>query len=74
LKENGHFRSCAPFGGETATYTVHLSLIGKLVVDFLFLVIERLSLGAFALFFSRLMDGRTVRRTDGFSIAETRPV
>jgi len=27
-----------PFGGLGATYTVHLRLIGKLVVDFLFVL------------------------------------
>ena len=30
----------APFGGLGATYTVHLRLIGKLVGDFLLVIIE----------------------------------
>jgi len=29
-----------PFGGLETTYSVHLRLIGKLVVDFLFVLIE----------------------------------
>ena len=33
----------APFGGLGATYTVHLRLIGKLVVDFLLVLIKLLS-------------------------------
>jgi len=53
------FRSWALFGGRLgATHAVHLRLIGKLVVDFLFVVIERLSHVLFVLFFSHLMDGR----------------
>ena len=39
----------APFGGLEATYAVHLRLIGKLVGDFLLVIIELLSLGAFVL-------------------------
>ena len=35
--------------GLGAMYAVHLSLIGKLVVDFLFVIIELFSLGAFIL-------------------------
>ena len=34
----------APFGGLEATYDVHLRLIGKLVVDFLLVIIELFSL------------------------------
>jgi len=33
------------WGGLEATYTVHLRLTGKLVVDFLFVLIELSSLG-----------------------------
>ena len=33
-----------PFGGLGATYTVHLMLIEKLVIDFLFVLIELFSL------------------------------
>ena len=39
----------APFGGLGATYDVHLRLIGKLVGDFLLVIIELFSLGAFVL-------------------------
>ena len=35
-----NMRVWAPFGGLEATYAVHLRLIGKLVVDFLLLIIE----------------------------------
>jgi len=35
-------------GGLGATYTVHHMLIGKLVVDFLFVLIELISLGVMA--------------------------
>ena len=50
----------APFGGLGATYAVHLRLIGKLVRDFLLVIIELFSLGAFVLSqFTRLTDGRT---------------
>ena len=37
-----------PFGGLEATYTVHLRLIGKLVVDFLFVLIKLFLLGVAA--------------------------
>ena len=37
-----------PFGGLETTYDVHLGLIGKLVVDFLLVVIELLSLAVTA--------------------------
>ena len=55
----------APFGGLGATYDVHLRLIRKLVGDFLLVMIERFSLGAFVLSQStRLTDRRTDGRTD----------
>ena len=45
-------------------YDVHLRLIGKLVGDFLLVIIELFSLGAFVLSqYTRLTDGRTDRRT-----------
>jgi len=46
----GHCVFKPPFGerGLEATYTVHLRLIGKLVVDFLFGLIELFSLGVTA--------------------------
>ena len=56
----------APFEGLGATYDVHLRLIGKLVVDFLLVIIELFSLGAFVLSqYTRLTDGQTDRQTDG---------
>ena len=39
----------APFGGLGATYDVHLRLIGKLIGDFLLVIIELFLLGAFVL-------------------------
>ena len=55
----------APFGGLGATYDVHLRLIGKVVGDFLLVIIELFSLGAFVLSqFTRLTDRRTDRWTD----------
>ena len=52
----------APFGGLGATYDVQLRLIGKLVGDFLLVIIELLSPGAFVLSqYTRLTD----RQTDG---------
>jgi len=54
-----NFHSLASFGGLGTTYTVHLRLIEKLVVDFLFVIIELFSLGAFVLSqFMRVTDGR----------------
>ena len=51
--------------GLEATYAVHLRLIGKLVGDFLLVIIELFSLGAFFLSqFTHLTDRRTDRRTD----------
>ena len=54
----------APFGGLGATYAVHVRLIGKLVGDFLLVIIELFSLGAFILSqFTRLTDGQTDGQT-----------
>ena len=39
----------APFGGLGATNDVHLRLIGSVVGDFLLVIIELFSLGAFVL-------------------------
>ena len=39
----------APFGGLGTTYDVHLRLIGSVVGDFLLVIIELFSLGAFVL-------------------------
>ena len=47
-----------------------LRLIGKLVGDFLLVIIELFSLGAFVLSqYTRLTDGRTDERTDRISTA-----
>jgi len=47
-------------GGLGATYDVHLRLTGKLVGDFLLVIIELFSLGACVLSqYTRLTDGRT---------------
>ena len=55
----------APFGELWATYAVHLTLIGKLVGDFLLVIIELFSLGAFVLSqFTHLTDGQMDRRMD----------
>ena len=55
----------APFGGLGATYDVYLRLIGKLVGDFLLVIIELFSLGAFVLSqYTRLTVGQTDRQTD----------
>ena len=52
----------APFGGLGATYDVHLRLIGKLIGDFLLVIIELFLLGAFVLSqYTRLTDGQTDR-------------
>jgi len=49
-----------------ATYAVHLRLIGKLMGDFLLVIIELFSLGTFVLSqFTRLTDRQTDRKTDG---------
>ena len=40
LKVNGHFAFLRTLWGLKATYTVHLRLTGKLVVDFLLVIIE----------------------------------
>jgi len=55
----------APFGGLGATYDVHLRLIGKLVGDFLLVIIELFSLCAFVLSqYTSLTDGQTDRQTE----------
>ena len=52
-------------GGLEATYGVHLRLIGKVVDDFLLVIIKLFSLGAFVLSqYTRLAEGRTDGRTD----------
>ena len=67
----------APFGGLAAMYDVHLRLIGKLVGDFLLVMIEHFSLGAFVLSqYTRLTDGQnldsnTVRRFRSRTVKRT---
>ena len=57
-----------PFGGLEAAYAVRLRLIGKLVVDFLLVIIELFSLGAFVLSqYTCVTDGWI----DGFMITKT---
>ena len=56
----------APFGGIGATYAIHLRLVGKLVGEFLLVIIELFSLCAFVLSqFTRLTDRQMDGRTDG---------
>jgi len=51
--------------GLGATYDVHLRLIGKLVGDFLLVITELFSLGAFILSqYTHLTDGQTVGQTE----------
>ena len=65
-KTKKNCRDSGPLWGLGATYTVHLRLIGKLVGDFLLVIIELFSLDAFVLSqFTHLTDGQTDRRTDG---------
>ena len=53
-----------PFGGLGVTYAVHLRLVGKLVGDFLLVIIELFSLGAFVLSqFTRVADVITITKT-----------
>ena len=52
----------APFGGLGATYAVHLRLIGKLVGDFLLVIIDLFSLGAFRIVTIHAFDRRTDRQ------------
>ena len=42
-----NFRFLAPFGGLGAMYAVHFRFNGKLIGDFLLVIIELFSLGAF---------------------------
>ena len=62
-----------PLWGLGATYAVHLRLIGKLVHDFLLVIIELVSLGAFVLSqFTRVTDRRMDGRTDGRTALRSR--
>jgi len=57
------FASEVPFRGLWATYAVHLRLIGKLVGNFLLVIIELFSLGAFVLSqFTCVTDRQTAWR------------
>ena len=58
-----------PLWGLGATYYVHLRLIGKLVGDFLLVIIELFSLGAFVLSqCTRLSDGQTALRSPKYRV------
>jgi len=64
VRKRKKLSSLRPLWGLGATYDVHLRLIGKPVGDFLLVVIELFSLGAFVLSqFTRLTDGQTDRRS-----------
>jgi len=52
LDENGHCVFEPPFRGLRATFTVHLRLIGKLAVNFLFMLLGRPMLVGKALSFT----------------------
>ena len=54
----------APFGGLRATYDVHLRLIGKLVGDFLLVIIETFFARCFRFVTIHAFDRRTDGRTD----------
>ena len=55
----------APFGGLGAMYAVHFRFIGKLIGDFLLVIIELFSLGAFVWSqCTRLTDRQTDGQTD----------
>ena len=70
-KTKKNCRLWSPFGGLGATYAVHLRLIGKLVGDFLLVIIELFSLDAFVLSqFTRLTHGQTDGQTDGRTEAQ----
>ena len=57
----------SPLWGSGPTYAVHLRLTGKLVGDFLLVIIELFSLGAFVLSqYTRLTDRRTDGQTDAY--------
>ena len=66
LTKSDHFAFLsALFRGIGPTYAVYLRLIRKLVVDFLLVILELFSLGAFVLSqFTRLTDRQTDRQTD----------
>ena len=54
----------SPLGGLRATHAVHLKVIGKLLLDFLLVITELFSLGAFVLSqFTPLADRQMDRRT-----------
>ena len=65
LYGNGKIVAFEVKGGLEATYDVHVRLTGKLVGDFLLVIIELFSLSAFVLSqYTRLTDGQTDGRTD----------
>ena len=54
----------APFGGLGATYDVHLRLIGKLVGDFLLVIIELCLARCFCFVTIHAFDRQTDRQTE----------
>ena len=75
--ENEKFALMRPLWGLGATYAVRLRLIGKLVFDFLLVIMELFSLGAFVLsqftnVTDRQTEGQTEGQTDGLLVAITR--
>ena len=70
-----NLRFCGPLWGLGATYDVHLRLIGKHVSDFLLVIIDLFSLGAFVLSqCTRLTDRQTDRQTDGQTDVDSKTV
>ena len=66
IRKRQNCRLRGPLWGLGATYDVHLRLIGKLVGDFLLVIIELFSLGAFVLSqYTRLSEGQTDGQADG---------
>ena len=57
--------------GLGATYAVRLRLIGKLIVDFLLVIIELFFARCFHFVTVHAFDGQTDGQTDGFTIANT---
>jgi len=57
------YSSLVPFEGSGAMHTIHIKLIEKLVVDFLFVIIELLLLAAFVLSQSTHLTDRQTKVT-----------
>ena len=70
--KNAKFAFLRPLWGLGATYAVHLRLIGKLIVDFLLVVIYLFFARCFRFVTINAFDRRTDRQTDGLPVASTR--